>query len=303
MQPPALHQSVLLEESVSLLAPRAGETVLDVTLGLGGHAQKLGERIGPDGTLIGLDADEQNLAAAGDRLAALPCKRDLRHANFRDLSSFDLPPVDVLFADLGLSSPHVDDPSRGFTFRVDAPLDLRFDRSTGFPAAEWIRRASSGDLLRVLQEYGELPFARRLAGKLQEGECATTADVRRAAEAVYGWRAPSVLPQIFQALRIAVNDELGALSALLSFGPTLLAPGGRMGVISYHSLEDRLVKQAFRTLTTAPVHPDTGQDLHPAAFIALTRKSVVPSEDERHRNPRSRSAKLRAIMRRAPALS
>ncbi|MDO8468397.1 MAG: 16S rRNA (cytosine(1402)-N(4))-methyltransferase RsmH [Candidatus Peribacter sp.] len=297
------HSPVLLDEVVTLLDSKEGETVLDVTLGLGGHAMKFRERIGAHGRLIGLDADEKNLAQAQERLRALPGNADCRHANFRDLAQLDLPKVDILFADLGLSSPHVDEPERGFTFRVDVPLDLRFDRSQGLPASEWLRRISLHDLTHALRAFGEMQGAHRLAQKLKEGEMPTTFSVVHAVEEVFGWKAPSVMPQVFQALRIAVNDELGALDALLSAGPALLNPGGRMGVISYHSLEDRRVKQVFRVLSTAPKDSATGQDLHPADFSLLTRKAVVPSDEEQHRNPRSRSAKLRVIMRRNSALS
>lgn len=297
------HTPVLLDEVVTLIDPKEGETVLDATLGLGGHAETLLKKIGARGALIGLDADAKNLAQAQVRLSVLPGRKEFRHANFRDLAQLDLPKVDILFADLGLSSPHVDEPGRGFTFREDAPLDLRFDRSQGLSAVLWLQRISLDDLTRALREFGELKDARRLARKLKEGEMNTTFSIVRAVEAVFGWKAPSVMAQVFQALRIAVNDELGALDALLSSGPTLLKSGGRMGVISYHSLEDRRVKQAFRVLTTAPKHADTGQDLHPADYSPLTRKAVVPADEEQHRNPRSRSAKLRVIMRRTSALS
>jgi len=286
-----------------LLAPKEGETVLDVTLGLGGHAEEFLKSIGKRGTFIGLDADAQNLARAQERLSVLSGHREYRHANFRDLQQLDLPNVDILFADLGLSSPHVDEPERGFTFRSDVPLDLRFDRTQGVPASLWLQRISPDDLTRALRAFGEFKGVRRLAEKLKEGAMSTTFSVVRAVESVFGWKAPSVMPQVFQALRIAVNDELGALDALLLSGPALLKDGGRMGVISYHSLEDRRVKQVFRDLTTAPKHPETGQDLHPADFSLLTRKVIVPTAEEQRANPRSRSAKLRVIMRRPSTLS
>ncbi|OGJ77056.1 16S rRNA (cytosine(1402)-N(4))-methyltransferase [Candidatus Peribacteria bacterium RIFOXYB1_FULL_57_12] len=299
MVPSPVHTPVLLQEALTLLDPQEGETVCDVTLGLGGHAEAFLQKVASGGTLIGLDADAQNLASAEERLKSLPGHLDLRHANFRDLQQLSLPQVDVLFADLGLSSPHVDDAKRGFTFREDVPLDLRFDRTRGVSAAAWLQQISEEDLTHALQEFGEVRGARRLAERLKEHIMHTTFDVVHAVEAAFGWRAKTVMAQVFQALRIAVNDELGALDSLLAAGPSLLKPGGRMGVISYHSLEDRRVKQVFRTLTTAPVHPDTGQDLHPALFALLTRKAIVPSDAEQSRNPRSRSAKLRVIMRSA----
>ena len=297
------HTPVLLSETITLLHPKSGETVLDVTLGLGGHAEALLHATGERGTLIGLDADAENLARAQARLSSFPGRKEFRHANFRDLARLGLPKVDILFADLGLSSPHVDEPGRGFSFRTESPLDLRFDRTQGLPAVLWLQRVSLHDLTRALREYGEITSAHRLAQKLKESEMSTTSSVVRAVESVFGWRAPSVMPLVFQALRIAVNDELGSLDALLSAGPVLLNPGGRMGVISYHSLEDRRVKHAFQAMTTAPKDSATGQDLHPAGFILLTRKAVVPSDEEQHSNPRSRSAKLRAIMWASSALS
>lgn len=297
------HVPVLLREVLTLLAPQKGETVLDVTLGTGGHAEAFLEQIGGEGTLIGLDADMQNLARAESRLRAREGHVDCRHANFRDIAGLGLPPVDVLFADLGLSSPHVDDPGRGFTFRTEAPLDLRYDRTHGLSAAAWLAQVSEEEITRCLRLCGELSSARRFARALKERQPATTTAVVLVAESVYRWRAKILLPQIFQALRIAVNDELGSLDRLLVTAPSLLKPGGRMGIISYHSLEDRRVKQTFRLLVTPPKHPDTGQDLHAADFTLLTRKAVVPSDEEQHRNSRSRSAKLRVIMRRVSAPS
>jgi 16S rRNA (cytosine1402-N4)-methyltransferase len=283
---------------LAILDPKAGETVLDVTLGLGGHAEALLKRVGERGTLIGLDADTRNLAQAQKRLHSLPGRVRCIHANFRDLADLALPGVNMLFADLGLSSPHVDDPARGFTFREEVPLDLRYDRSRGVTAAVWLAQSTEEEIAHCLRVFGELPSSARFARALRERLPTTTTAVVLAAESVYRWRAKTVLPQIFQALRIAVNDELGSLDALLAVGPTFLKPDGRMGVISYHSLEDRRVKQVFRSLTSAPKHPQTGQDLHPAEFTLLTRKAVVPSDDEVTVNPRSRSAKLRVIMRR-----
>lgn len=291
------HTPVLLDAALSVLQPEAGERVLDVTLGLGGHAAAFLERIGPSGSLTGLDADPKNLTQAQKKLSSFPNVTCL-HANFRDLPSLALPHVDVIFADLGLSSPHVDDPERGFSFRTDAPLDLRFDPTTGPSAAQWLQIADPEELTRVLREYGELPHPHRLALLLKEQLPQTTFALVRAVEEVLHWRAKAFLPQVFQALRIAVNDELGALDTLLAYGPSLLKEGGRMGIISYHSLEDRRVKQVFRSLTTAHKDPESGQDAAPAAFVSLTRKALTPSAEEIAGNSRSRSAKFRAIRKR-----
>jgi 16S rRNA (cytosine1402-N4)-methyltransferase len=295
---PLTHIPVLLKETLELLAPKKGETVLDVTLGLGGHAAAFLEKIGPSGKLIGLDTDPDNLAVATKNLERWKTQVDLRHANFRDLGSLDLPSVDIVFADLGLSSPHIDLPERGFTFREEGPLDLRFDRTRGKSAAEWIVDIDEKDLSRVFSKYGELKQARRLAERIKEVEPKTTVALAECVREIATYRAPSVLPQVFQALRIVVNDELGALDALLAAGPLLLKPGGRMGVMSYHSLEDRAVKNVFRDLATPKRSEETGAITEESPFVVLTKKPVRPSEEEAAENPRSRSAHLRVLGRR-----
>lgn len=292
------HEPVLLTEAMDLLAPAKGEAVLDCTVGLGGHASAFLGAIGESGRLTGLDADAENLRYAQTRLSAPNVV--LHHGNFRDLASLALPPQDVIFADLGLSSPHVDDASRGFTFRNDAPLDMRFNRDAGETAAEMLQRMDAEEISAILHDFGELRQTRRLAQALSASAAQTTGDVRTCTEAVFGFRAPRMLPQIFQALRIAVNDEIGALRALLETAPSLLAPGGRMGVISYHSLEDRMVKVAMRALATPVRSAETGAVTEPATYVLRTRKPVVPSEEEAKRNPRSRSAKFRILERCLP---
>ncbi len=280
----------------SVLAPALGETVLDVTLGLGGHAERFLEAIGPTGRLIGLDADPRNLEVARERLQGRGVT-ELQHANFRDLASLKLPPIGILFADLGLSSPHLDDPNRGFTFRTDAPLDLRFDQSQGETAAALIARSDADGLFEIFRTYGEFAGGAKLSRALAGKDIATTFALKRTVENVFGYRAKALLPQIFQALRIAVNDELRALEHLLEVGPHLLCPGGRMGIISYHSLEDRPVKRAFRALASPEKAPLTGRTVRPAPFVLLTPKALVPSPDEIASNPRSRSAKFRVLKR------
>lgn len=291
------HTPVLLDPVLAVLDPKEGETVLDVTLGLGGHARAFLERIGPSGSLTGIDADAENLTFAWEHLQEHAQRTTLHHANFRHLASLHLPQVDIVFADLGLSSPHIDDPHRGFTFREDAPLDLRFDRTHGLTAAEWLHRVTVREVARVLREYGELKSTSKLAASLKSREPHTTFDVVHAVEEAVGWRAPSVLPQVFQALRIAVNEEMDALDLLLTVAPGLLKPGGRFGVLSYHSLEDRRVKQVFRSLSTSVKDVTTGAVARQAPFALLMKKAVVPSSAELRSNQRSRSAKFRAIVR------
>ena len=281
-----------------VLRPQPQESVLDCTLGLGGHALLLWQRIAPEGALIGLEADPRNLALARDRLHEAGDHARMLHANFRDIATLGLTPVDIVFADLGLSSPHIDDPQRGFTFRQEAPLDLRFDPTSGESAGALIARLTEDELAEIFRHYGELyPQARKLGRVLAGKVFVSTIELRTAVEAAFGFRAKALLPQVFQALRIAVNDEIAALTQLLLIGPTLLKPGGRMAVLSYHSLEDRPVKQTFRALCEPEKDPLTGKIARAAPFRSLTRKPVRASEEEVARNPRSRSALLRAIER------
>jgi 16S rRNA (cytosine1402-N4)-methyltransferase len=294
------HIPALAKEVIGLLGPKAGETVLDATLGLGGHALAFLERLGPSGKLIGLDADIKNLAFAAERLSAYAAQTDLRHANFGMIAELELPRVDILFADLGLSSPHVDDPSRGFTFRTDAPLDLRYDQSRGESAAELIRRSDEDDMRDIFRVYGELykdagKLSRMLSGQSMSG----TQELKLLIEKGFGFYSREILPQIFQALRIAVNDELQVLSRLLLHGPELLLPSGRMGILSYHSLEDRMVKQAFKALCEPKKDDVTGKIVEYAPFELLTKKAIQSSPEEAKSNPRARSVKFRAIVRKA----
>lgn len=292
------HVSVLHTTVLEILGPKPGERVLDVTLGLAGHAESFLRATSPDGMLVALDADGENLAFAKDKLAPFEGRTEFHHCNFRDLASLELDPVDILFADLGLSSPHVDNPERGFSFRFDGPFDLRFDRTRGETAADYIQRISPEDLYVIFRKYGELQQSSRLSKLLAGKRWDTTTAVKGAVEEAYGYRAKSVLPQVFQAIRIALNDEMGALEALLDAGTALLKPNGRMGVISFHSLEDRLVKHTFRTLCTPEKDIVTGKVAVEAPFEAVTSKAVIPSEEEISHNPRARSAKFRVIRKR-----
>jgi 16S rRNA (cytosine1402-N4)-methyltransferase len=293
------HSPALLEEVMSVLMPAPGETVLDVTLGLAGHAAAFLSRIGTRGNFIGIDADPANLEEARQRISAR--NTVLIHANFSSVGELSLPPCDIIFADLGLSSPHLDHPGRGFSFREDGPLDCRFDPATGRSAAELLSESPARRLEEIFRSYGEVSRPAALSNAIvtrrKNAPIATTGDVVRIAESVYGWQARKVLPQIFQALRIAVNDELEVLQTFLTLAPGMLRSGGRLGIISYHSLEDRRVKQAFRTLTTGERHPTESMDISRAPFRLLTPEVVRPGPAEIAENPRSRSARFRAIIR------
>ncbi len=291
------HIPVLFQETIDLLTPQPGERIADFTLGLGGHAAALIAKLQGRGEFIGLDADEANLTLAKKNLTDAAVPTHFIHANFSLVDSLELGQFDVILADLGLNSLHVDDATRGFSFRFEGPLDLRFDRTHGQTAAEKIANASEEELIKAFHEYGELRFAGKLAGTIKRLMPTTTQALRAAVEEWGGRRAPGLLPQVFQALRIWVNDEMASLDKLLKAIPGLLRPGGRCAMISFHSLEDRRVKHAFRDLSEPPRDELTGKR-GIAPFELLTKHAVRPGEAEIAANPRSRSALLRAIRRR-----
>ncbi len=307
MEPPAaVHEPVMVAEVVSALACRPGGFWVDATLGAGGHAAALLERSSPGGFVLGIDRDAEILDLAATRLAPYVGRFKLVHGNFGNLSailaSAALGLVDGLLIDLGLSSLQLDLPERGFSFRADAPLDMRMDRGESGTALDLVATASEEQLARIIYEYGEERRSRRIARAIcRERERGGTLTTLRLADAVagsVGGRGPRgghIHPATltFQALRIAVNGELEALAAVLAALPDILAPGGRACVIAYHSLEDRAVKRAFRAL--APL----GRSARPPLFTLLTRKPERPGAEELERNPRARSARLRAIARAA----
>ncbi|MGO8969643.1 MAG: 16S rRNA (cytosine(1402)-N(4))-methyltransferase RsmH [Myxococcaceae bacterium] len=297
------HQTVLRDEVVDVLAPRAGQRMVDATLGGGGHAEALLER---GAEVIGVDRDPAALAAASARLASRPNFRALR-GNAGDLESLLAPlgllPLDGVLADLGVSSHQLEDAARGFSFQGDGPLDMRMGPE-GMTAAEAIAQTDESTLAQVLRELGEEPFARPIARALKEARPTTTQAAVEAVKRGVSRRAwpkrTHVATRTFQALRIWVNDELGALERLLEALPRLLRVGGRAAIISFHSLEDRRVKQAFRALEgrcSCPPGLPVCVCGAGGSFRPLTRKAVKASEAEVARNPRSRSARLRAVER------
>jgi 16S rRNA (cytosine1402-N4)-methyltransferase len=300
--PPFQHQSVLLADVLDALQPRPGSYVaLDCTTNGGGHSYGLLERSSPDGSLLGLDADAAALTLAADRLAPFAGRFRLVNRNFRDLASVatevGLDGVDGVVFDLGLSGLQLERSGRGFSFRGDEPLDMRFDPASGAPtAADLLNTLPEAGLERVFRTYGEEPRARRLAAVIvrrrQRAPLTRTGDLVAAVIQALGPQRGRTHPATlaFQALRIAVNDELGALEEGLAAAVHLLKPGGRLAVISFHSLEDRIVKWRFREWSQP-------NDNDPALVRILTRKPVVPSEEEIAMNPRARSAKLRVAER------
>jgi 16S rRNA (cytosine1402-N4)-methyltransferase len=290
---PSRHVPVLPRETLELLDPQPGETWVDATVGAGGHARLIAQRVGPTGRVIGLDQDPEMLERARPWLQGLPVT--LVHANFDQLpaalKAVGVAEVDGLLADLGFASDQMDEAQRGLSFQQDGPLDMRLDPTSGETAADLIARLNEFDLAKVFFEYGEERHSRRIAKKIVETRRQTPirttgqlADlVRRCVPRERG-RSFDPATRVFQALRIAVNDELGALERLLAQLPRVVKPGGRVGIISFHSLEDRRVKHAFQDRQT---------------WAMLTKKPVTAGATEVRDNPRARSAKLRVARRQA----
>jgi 16S rRNA (cytosine1402-N4)-methyltransferase len=286
------HVPVLPAEVLTYLTPTEGQIVVDATIGAGGHSRVILERLGKNGRLIGLDQDAAMLELARQRLNAAAETVTFLHRNFAEirqaLDELAISEVDAVLADLGVCSDQLDETDRGFSFQVDGPLDMRLDAEAGERASDLLNEWSERDLADVFWKYGEERFSRRIARKIIETRrhepLRTTTQlaelVRRSVPRQKGRRHPiHPATRVFQALRIAVNDELGALEKLLNALPHCLKPGGRAVIISFHSLEDRRVKQAFR---------------HREMWEVLTRKPVQAQEEEVRDNPRARSAKLRA---------
>ncbi|GAB1690441.1 16S rRNA (cytosine(1402)-N(4))-methyltransferase RsmH [Krasilnikovia sp. M28-CT-15] len=307
------HVPVLLERCLELLAPaldRPQATHVDFTLGLGGHAEAVLERF-PQAVLIGLDRDPEALAHARHRLARFADRTHLIHAVYDELpgvlADLDLPVFHSGLFDLGVSSLQLDEPDRGFAYARDAPLDMRMDQSSGITAEEVVNGYQPGELVRILREYGEEKFASRIVSAIvrERGKDRITSSarlaelVRDAIPAAARRTGGNPAKRTFQALRIEVNGELVALEAAVPAALDLLAPKGRLVVMSYQSLEDRIVKRAIaaRTRSTGPIDlpvelPGTGPTLR-----SLTRGSEPPSEAEVAENPRAASVKLRAVER------
>jgi 16S rRNA (cytosine1402-N4)-methyltransferase len=310
------HRPVLLDESLGHLNLKPGGVIVDGTLGGGGHAEAILQRTAPDGVLIGFDLDPDALEAAGRNLAGFGDRVRTVQASFRDvvpaLEEIGVPAVDGVLYDLGVSSFQLDTASRGFRFSgdqadaADTPLDMRMDPTRGETAASLLRHASETALQETFQNYGELPGSKRLARAIVEARASapleTSADLLRVIREarVGGGRKHHPATRVFQALRIAVNDELGALREGLDGAVTVLRPGGRLVVIAYHSIEDRVVKQHLRNAAkgcTCPPRTPVCICGGTVTLNVLTKKPLGPSEDEVRENPRARSARLRAAER------
>lgn len=286
------HIPVLLDEVLKSLDLKPGDVVIDCTLGGGGHASALLDATAPSGRLLGIEWDARTLEETRKSLERHGSRAMLVHGSYRDLGrlarSYALPPVSAILFDLGYSSFQVDDPARGFSFRKEGPLDMRFDEGHELTAADIVNGWPKDDLARILREYGEERGAGRVAGAIvrarKEGLIVTTTRLADIVARALGGKRGKIHPatRTFQALRIAVNDELGNLETALPEAVKLLKVGGRLAVISFHSLEDRVVKRFIQA------HPQ----LEP-----LTKRPIVPSEAETEANPRSRSAKLRVAIK------
>ena len=311
----ARHLPVMADRCVELLRPRPGGVYLDATLGLGGHAERVLEASAPSGRVVGLDRDPAALAQARERLAWAGERLLTVAASFADLAEvaddLGIDQVDGVLYDLGVSSLQLDEPERGFSYRVDALLDMRMDTTGGITAAEVLATYPRAELTRVLRVYGEERFASRIARFVEDARrrapIRTTGElvdlVKAAIPAAARRTGPHPARRTFQALRIEVNGELAALAESLPQAIDLLAPGGRVVVLSYHSLEDRITKRTFVAAATgrevgfpplAPAVPAGGPSPLAPQIAILTRRPETPGQDEVAANPRAESAKLRA---------
>ena len=287
------HEPVLLEEVLELVGARPGGIYVDATLGGGGYTEALLRATAPSGRVVAFDRDREAIEAAKARLESASDRLSLVWASFAELDAHLDELVDGIVADLGLSSLQLDDPERGFAFALEGPLDMRFDRSGGLTAADLLNQADERELERILRDYGDERRARAIARRIvARRPLRTTIDLRRAVISVLGPRKGAIDPatRTFQAIRIAVNGELDALEAFLGKAPDRLRGGGRLVVVSYHSLEDRAVKLAFRARAK-------GGSEGEGSFRLLTKKPLTAGPAEVARNRRARSAKLRALER------
>ena len=302
------HEPVMLREVLSWMRPMPGGVYCDGTLGGGGHSEAILRAAEPAGLLFGIDRDETAIAAASERLKEYPGFRAI-HGNFHDakalLREAGAPPLDGVLLDLGVSSPQLDTPSRGFSYHEDAPLDMRMDRSQGITAAELLNTASREELTGIIRDFGEEKWAARIAEMICEHRdrkpMETTFDLVRAVDAaipraVRRQEDGHPARRTFQAIRIAVNDELTPLDQAVRELTDCLKPGGRICVITFHSLEDRLVKRCFQRMRNPCVCPPKAPvctcGRKPVAKV-LAGGAVKPTKEETERNSRARSAKLR----------
>ena len=309
-----IHRPVLLTETIQALQPRPTGIYIDGTVGAGGHAAAILRTSAPDGQLFGLDRDRSALAIAKGQLSEFGYRVHLLHANFDQLrqvvQQYQIPPVSGILLDLGVSSMQLDQPERGFSFQEDGLLDMRMDPTTGQSAADLISQLSEAELADLIYRYGEEPLSRRIARAIvQARPIKRTQELANVITKVVSFRPRrrtlrrgkrKIHPatRTFQALRIVANDELGALERVLPQAIQVLAPAGRLAVISFHSLEDRIVKQYFKQESQnciCPPEQPVCTCRHKATIHIITKKPIMPSLAEIDENPRARSAKLRVV--------
>jgi len=300
------HTPVLLKEVVTQLQPHRGGLYVDCTVGGGGHAAEILRACGPDGQLIGLDWDEQAIAASRERLSEFGARVQLVRANYveleRVLMSLGVQTVDGVLFDLGVSSRQFDEPTRGFSFLREGPLDMRMSRQLAATARDVLRTASLEELAAIFHKYGEEQRARAIAREIvrerEHASIETTTQLARLVERILGPKRGAIHPatRVFQALRIAVNNELENLERGLEVAAKALKSGARLAVISFQSLEDRIVKQFFARMSAGCICPPELPVCachRQKAFRVITRRPVTPTDEEIETNPRARSAKLR----------
>ena len=313
MAAPFVHIPVLAREVIELLQPQSGGHYIDGTVGGGNHAALILVAAAPDGFLLGIDQDQEALAAAEQKLAPFAGRFMLRQGNFAEIAAVaeeaGLKDIDGILLDIGVSSYQLDNPNRGFSYMQDAPLDMRMNQSSAFSARELVNQASAAELTRIFYEYGEEKWAKRIAAFIVEARARKPVDTTGELVEIIKKAVPSAArdkdqhpaKRTFQALRIAVNDELAVLEQGLEGAISLLKPGGVLAVISFHSLEDRIVKEKFKLHATECICPPRTPVCtcgHHADLKILTKKPLTAQADELAANPRSRSALLRAARKR-----
>lgn len=295
------HESVMLEEVTEILQPSGDKIILDCTVGGGGHSKRIGEQLNSEGMLIGIDRDIAAVSAAKEKLSALSCKVEIVHGNFSELDkildSLGVEKIDGVVFDLGISSYQIDNGERGFSYMKDAALDMRMNQEQKFSAYNVVNEYSESQLIKIFREYGEERFSKRIAAAvIKSRPIETTGELAKIIEKNIPYTNTHPAKRIFQAIRIEVNDELGILEKSIKKAVERLKIGGRIAIITFHSLEDRIVKNTFKNLSQGCICPKNFPVCvcNHKAEIKILDKAKVASCEEINKNSRAKSAKLRA---------